>query len=63
MTPPARFDPAAAGVTLLGTIVLFGAIGVGIGVLVGSPAIFVAAGVLAGAIAGCALVYARYRHI
>lgn len=63
MTKRPGSDPAAAGVTLVATIILCSALGLGLGLLVGAPVPLVLAGVFIGSIAGFALVYARYKDI
>ncbi len=63
MTKRPRSDPAAAGFTLLATIILCTGVGLGLGLLVGAPVPLVLAGVFVGSIAGFALVYARYKDI
>jgi hypothetical protein len=63
MTERPRSDPAAAGLTLVATILFCAGGGLGIGFLVGLPAPFGIAGVFVGAIAGVALVYTRFKHI
>jgi hypothetical protein len=63
MTKRPGSDPAAAGVTLVATILLCSGAGLGLGLLVGAPVPLVLAGVFAGSIAGFALVYARYKDL
>lgn len=63
MTERPRSNPAAAGLTLVATILLCAGGGLGIGLLVGLPALFGIAGVFVGAIGGVVLVYTRFKHI
>jgi hypothetical protein len=48
---------------LLSTILLCGAAGLGLGALVGLPVPLGLAGFFIGAVAGCALVYARFKDL
>lgn len=62
--PPKRgTSPATAGMLLVSVIVTLGAIGLGIGALLGLPVPFALAGVFAGLAVGFALVYSRFRDI
>ena len=63
MTEPPRSSAANAGLMLLSTILLCGAVGLGLGALVGLPVPLGLAGFFIGAVAGCALVYARFKEL
>jgi hypothetical protein len=63
MTDPSRPSPAGAGLTLVATMLLFGAVGLGVGGLAGSAVLLGIAGLFVGAGAGFALVYSRYKDI
>ena len=56
-------DAAAAGFLLIGCMVLLGAVGYGIGSLVGVSALGGVVGLFIGVFVGLALVYARFRSI
>jgi len=56
-------DPAAAGITLVATVLLCAGLAVGLGLLVGAPVPFLLAGLFLGSIAGFAVVYSRYKDI
>jgi hypothetical protein len=56
-------DAAAAGAYLLASMVLAGALGFGVGSLVGLEVSLGIAGLFAGFAGGMALVYARYRRL
>ena len=58
-----RADAAAAGGMLIGSMVLLGAIGYGIGSLVGLEAPLGIAGLFLGIFVGLGLVYARFRTL
>ncbi len=58
-----RGDAAAAGGLLIGSIVLCGAIGYGIGSLVGLAVPLGLIGLFAGVFGGLGLVYARFRAL
>lgn len=58
---PSRADAAAAGGYLIGSMVLGGAIGVGLGSLLGLSVALGLVGFFAGLGVGLALVYARFR--
>ncbi len=60
---PGSRSGATAGYTLVATIVLCAAIAGGVGALLGSVGPFVIGGVFVGAVAGVALVIARYRRL
>jgi hypothetical protein len=61
-TTPGR-DAAGAGALLLGTILACGAIGLGIGALIGAPAALAIAGGFVGVGGGFWVVYRRFRHL
>ena len=63
MTEPSGGNPATAGMLVVASIVLVGAIGLGIGALLGVPVPFALAGVFAGLAVGLAVVYSRFRDI
>jgi hypothetical protein len=56
-------DAAAAGAYLIGSLILGGAAGYGVGSLVGVEVAAGIAGLFAGFVAGMALVYARFKRI
>jgi hypothetical protein len=56
-------DPRTAGFLLLAAIVLCGAVGLGIGTLVGLTAALTIVGLCAGAALGFAIVYSRFKDI
>ena len=58
-----RADAAAAGGLLIGSIVLCGAIGYGIGSLVGLEVPIGLVGLFVGVFGGLGLVYARFRAL
>jgi hypothetical protein len=62
-TPPSRADAATAGVTLVAAMVFVGAVGYGLGSLVGLAVPLGLVGLFAGVVAGMALVYARFRRL
>lgn len=59
--PPMR--GAVAGSTLLGSTLLCAAIGLGLGLLVGAPALLAIVGVFVGFAVGFRLVYSRFKDI
>jgi hypothetical protein len=59
--PPMR--GVVAGSTLLAAVLLCGAIGLGVGALVGAPAVLAIVGVFAGFGVGLRLVYARFKDL
>ncbi len=59
--PPMR--GAVAGSTLVATTLLCAAIGLGLGVLVGAPALLAIVGVFIGFAVGFRLVYTRFKDI
>jgi hypothetical protein len=61
--PKIRLDAATAGMQLIGTIVGCGAVGLGVGSLVGLAVPLGLLGFFVGLVAGFALVYARFRRI
>jgi len=63
MTKQPHSNPAAAGVTLLATIILCAGVGFGIGSIVGATVLLTLAGVFLGSAAGFALVYTRFKDI
>ena len=63
MNAPRRFDPAGAGLTLLASVLLCGAVGLGVGILVGAAPLLAIAGVFIGFGIGFRLVYTRFKHI
>jgi F0F1-type ATP synthase assembly protein I len=54
---------ASAGALLVATILLCGAIGFGLGALVGAPTAFLLVGLFVGPIAGVLLVHSRFRDL
>ncbi len=54
---------AAAGGTLVATILLCGGVGLGIGALVGAPVALGLLGLFVGPIAGIAIVHSRFRDL
>lgn len=58
-----RGDAAAAGGLLIGSMLLFCAIGYGIGSLAGLEAMGAIAGLFIGVFVGLAVVYARFRTL
>jgi hypothetical protein len=60
--PPAR-GTAGAGALLVGTIVACAGIGLGLGALVGAPALLAIAGGAVGVIGGFRVVYGRFKDI
>ena len=56
-------SPATAGMLLVASIVSLGAVGLGLGALVGLPIPLALVGVFAGLGVGFALVYSRFRDI
>lgn len=63
MTDPSRLNPAGAGLTLVGAMLLFAALGFGVGKIVGAPVPVGLVGLFAGAVVGVALVRARFRDL
>jgi hypothetical protein len=63
MTDPSGMNPAGAGLTLVATMLLLGALGLGVGAVLGLPVAFMIAGVFAGLFTGFAIVYTRFRDI
>jgi hypothetical protein len=61
--PPSTNRGAQAGALLISPAILVGAIGFGIGSLVGVPALLTILGVFAGLIGGFFLVHARFRDL
>jgi hypothetical protein len=60
---PNRADAAAAGGMVIGSMVLCGAVGLGLGSLVGLSVPLGLVGLFAGLGVGLALVYARFRTL
>jgi len=56
-------DAAAAGAMVIAPMVLFAAIGYGVGSLVGLGVLLGLVGLFAGLVVGMALVYARFRRV
>jgi len=63
MTDPSRPSPAGAGLTLVATMLLCGAVGLGAGALFDLAVPLGIAGLFIGIAAGFALVYSRFRDI
>jgi hypothetical protein len=63
MTERPRTSPAGAGFTLLATVLLCAGLGLGIGFVLGAPALLAVVGVFAGFAVGFRLVYTRFRDI
>ncbi|WDT94099.1 hypothetical protein JDY09_02260 [Thermoleophilum album] len=63
MTDPSPLNPAGAGLTLVGAMLLFAALGLGVGEIVGAPVLVGLVGLFAGAVVGVALVRARFRDL
>lgn len=61
--PPTRVDAAAAGLSLVGAMIVGAAAGYGLGSLVGLAIPLGLAGLFAGLVGGFALVYARFRRL
>jgi hypothetical protein len=62
--PPARgSSTAGAGALLVGTIVFCAGIGLGLGALVGVPAVLAIAGGAVGVVGGLRVVYGRFKDI
>ncbi len=61
--PPTRVDAAAAGLSLVGGMIVGAGVGYGLGSLVGLAVPLGLAGLFAGLVGGFALVYARFRRI
>jgi hypothetical protein len=61
--PPTRVDAAAAGLSLVGAMIVGAVAGYGLGSLVGLAIPFGLAGLFAGLVGGFALVYARFRRL
>ena len=60
---PPGTSPAGAGALLLGTILACAAVGLGIGFVVGAPALVALAGAFVGVGAGIWVVYDRFRDL
>jgi hypothetical protein len=58
--PPA---PLVAGSLIIGSMVLFAAVGLGIGSLFGAGVLLGLVGLFAGLVVGFVLVHDRYRHL
>ena len=56
-------DAAGAGALLIGTILACAAVGLGLGALVGAPAVFGIGGGFVGVGVGFALVYRRFKDL
>lgn len=56
-------SPAGAGALLIGAIVVCAAIGLGIGALIGAPALTALAGGFAGVGVGFWIVYSRFKDL
>jgi hypothetical protein len=56
-------SPAGAGALLVGAILACAAVGLGIGALVGAPALLALAGGFVGVGVGFRLVYSRFKHL
>lgn len=63
MTEPRRTDPAAAGAMLVGSVLLCGGLGFGLGALVGAGVPLGLAGLFAGLVVGFLVVHSRFRDI
>jgi hypothetical protein len=61
--PPTRVDAAAAGLSLVGAMIVGAAAGYALGSLVGLAIPLGLAGLFAGLVGGFALVYARFRRL
>jgi hypothetical protein len=61
--PTQGAGPAGAGALLIGTILTCAGVGLGIGALVGAPAVLALAGGFIGVGLGFRIVYDRYRDI
>jgi len=61
--PPIRVDAATAGFTLIGAMLACGAVGLGLGSLLGLAVPLALVGLFAGLGVGFFLVYSRYRRI
>lgn len=59
----ASSSPAIAGSLLVGTIVLCGLVGFGLGSLVGAPIALLIVGLLVGPVAGIVVVRKRFRDL
>ena len=60
---PPDTSPAAAGALLIGSIVACAAVGLGLGFVVGAPALLALAGGFAGVGVGFWVVYDRFRDL
>ena len=61
--PPTRMDAATAGLSLVGAMVGCGAVGFGLGSLVGLAVPIGLAGLFVGIVGGMVLVHARFKRI
>ena len=61
--PPTRVDAAAAGMSLVGAMIVGAVAGYGLGSLVSLAVPLGLAGLFAGLVGGFALVYARFRRL
>jgi hypothetical protein len=61
--PPTRMDAATAGMSLVGAMVGCGAVGFGLGSLVGLGVPLGLAGLFVGIVGGMVLVHARFKRI
>ena len=61
--PPTRMDAATAGMSLVGAMVGCGAVGFGLGSLVGLAVPIGLVGLFAGIVGGMVLVHARFKRI
>ena len=61
--PPTRMDAATAGISLVGAMVGCGAVGYGLGSLVGLAVPLGLAGLFVGIVGGMVLVHARFKRL
>ena len=61
--PPTRMDAATAGMSLVGAMVGCGAVGYGLGSLVGLAVPLGLAGLFVGIVGGMVLVHARFKRV
>jgi len=61
--PPTRTDAATAGMSLVGAMVGCGAVGYGIGSLLGAEVLLGLVGLFVGIVGGMVLVHARFRRL